>query len=81
MELMQEAEWRDCYYVYRALHDGVCPNCGHHGDTEEFQTVSGVRCGHCEYGLSHAEVKDFLSRSQQMLKRRLDAVEKYRSLQ
>ena len=76
---LTDAEWRDCYYVYRALHDGVCPSCGYHGNTHEFSNwPEGVRCPNCDYHLTQDEIDTILPMSSRLLKRRLDAVEKMR---
>jgi predicted RNA-binding Zn-ribbon protein involved in translation (DUF1610 family) len=82
---MTEVEWRDCYYVLRALHDGVCPDCGTHGSPEDFEhPVRGkvhLKCPQCGYGLMQDEIERILKLSKVLLKRRTDAVRKMRALE
>jgi hypothetical protein len=47
---------------------------------EQFKVLEGIKCPTCLYGLGNLEIEAVLSRTQMLLKRRLDAVIKYREI-
>jgi len=78
-----ETEWRDCYYIYRAMHDGVCPSCGHHGAGEAFESIHrtiAVCCPNCDFHMTSDEVERVTKRSEHILKRRLESFDRVRGL-
>lgn len=41
--------------IYRAVHDGVCPNCGH----DVVRTRDTMQCCHCGFEIEHEEMAQF----------------------
>jgi DNA-directed RNA polymerase subunit RPC12/RpoP len=76
--MTNELEMRDCYYVYRALHDGVCPDCGTHGKPEQFEKGSLLQCPDCGFHMTGKERDEILSHTKEILKRRVDNFMKFR---
>ncbi len=72
VEDITDVEWRDLYYLYRALHDGLCPNCGH----EDNLIVKYHRCNGCGFSMSDKQVSAILAKSKEILKRRLTSFDR-----
>lgn len=49
VESLNEQEVRSIHIVYRALHDGICPQCG-------LSAVKSYKCILCGFQLSEVEV-------------------------
>lgn len=82
MSNITESEWRDCYYLYRALHDGLCPRCGHvaeYGDLEDYMGNLTCENHECGFTMTAIESEIILSHSKEILKKRLDTFDKVRS--
>lgn len=81
MSRITEAEWRDCYYLYRAMHDGVCPQCGHTADIEDIEDYMGnLTCPSykCDFKITSLESEIILSHSEKILARRLGSFKRVR---
>ncbi len=81
MRDITETEWRDCYYIYRAMHDGVCPKCGKHGNSELFESIHSVIalcCPRCDFHMTRTEVESITIRSEDILQRRLESFQRVR---
>ncbi len=81
MSKITEAEWRDCYYLYRAMHDGVCPQCGNISDVEDMEDYMGnLVCENyeCGFTMTALESEIILSHSKEILARRLDSFKRIR---
>lgn len=82
MSKITEAEWRDCYYLYRAMHDGVCPQCGHTADIEDIEDYMGnLSCKNyvCDFTMTALESEIILSHSKDILAKRIDSFKRIRS--
>ncbi len=82
MSKITEVEWRDCYYLYRAMHDGICPKCGHVAEHGEFEDHYGnMNCSsyECDFMMTALESEVILAHSEEILKKRLDTFKKVRS--
>ncbi len=74
-----ELEMRDCYYIYRAMHDGVCPQCGNHGQPIKFECGElGLQCPECNFTITKPEIEAITSKSEKILKRRLESFNRVR---
>lgn len=81
MNKITEIEWRDCYYLYRAMHDGVCPQCGYVSDKADLEDYMGnLTCqnSYCNFTMTAFEIEAILSRSKSILKRQLNSFNKVR---
>jgi len=81
MSRITETEWRDCYYLYRAMHDGVCPQCGHTADIEDMEDHMGnLTCPSyvCKFTMTAMESEIILSHSEKILERRLESFKRVR---
>ena len=82
MKTITELEWRDCYYLYRAMHDGVCPQCGHVEEIEDMEDAMGnIECINefCGFTITAIEGEAILSQSAAILERRLGSFKNVRS--
>lgn len=55
MTTLTDKEKRDVYYIYRAMHDGVCPSCGFTAPREDFMFGCGLKCQNCEFEITADE--------------------------
>jgi len=80
MMQITDTEWRDCYYLYRAMHDGVCPKCGAAGEEDIFHSekFGYLQCMQCSFTMAKRAIDAILKRSGEILKRRLESFERVR---
>lgn len=78
-ERLSPEDARHIYYVYRAMHDGSCPNCGH---TEEsfHQLSGGMVCPNCAFEITADEAEGIEKLVPEVLKMRVESFKRYRHL-
>ena len=82
MTKITESEWQDCYDLYRALRDGVCPQCGHIAEVDDIEDFMGnLTCESyvCDFTMTALESEIILSHSKEILKKRLDTFQRVRA--
>jgi ribosomal protein L37AE/L43A len=74
---MTNKEKRDVYYIYRAMHDSVCPNCG---STRVDDVVNGdISCRRCGFTITAIEATAIEGIGVEAIKGRLDTFQRVRS--
>lgn len=71
-EQISPEDARHIYYVYRAMHDGSCPNCGH-TDTSFHRLDGGMVCPSCAFTITKAEAHGIEGLVPTVLKVRVEA--------
>ena len=83
MNKITKNEWEDCYTIYRAMHNGICPQCGYVSNKEDMEDYMGnMACQNsiCEFTMSALEIETILLRSKRILKKQLNSFNKVRSI-
>lgn len=76
---LNDSEQRDCYYVFRAMHDGTCPHCGNSCFNE--QDKEDLKCPVCKFEITGPETQAILDAVPDILKRRMDSYRKFRGVE
>jgi len=75
-----EEDYRHIYYVFRAMHDGVCASCGHSSPAPVFKVADSLVCPKCDFNITPTEIQAIEEViAPKTLERRLEAFKRHRS--